>query len=148
MVASLRIPPAAVRRFWLDPNIRTQDAADQLGLTRQGLSDMARRMGLPSRAKNRAAVKKGSDNEFMAMWLAGVCLEDMARHFGYASHRGVCQRRAALGLPGRTRGGKGNNRRWRETIMLAEYRERMALARLTEAAAAEVRAVQALWRAA
>lgn len=137
MTTCLRIPPATVRRLWLDTSIRTEDAAAELGITRQGLSDMARRLGLPSRAKNYGLQKRGSDADFRHMWLAGVSVEDLARHFGYVDHRGVCQRRRMMGLPARTRGGKGRGRRWKETISLSEYRERQIAARMDAVAAAE-----------
>lgn len=136
MVKSKRIPAATVRRLWSDLNITTADAADQLGITRAGLSDMARRLGLPSRSGNYGSRKRGSDTEFAAMWAAGVAIADMAQHFGYASHRGVISRRKAMGLPPRTRGrGKGNGRGWAETITLDNYRQGELARRMAEAAA-------------
>lgn len=135
MVKSKRIPPATVRRLWGDLTITTADAAAQLGITRAGLSDMARRLGLPSRSGNYDSRKRGSDADFAAMWTAGVAIGDMAEHFGYASHRGVISRRKAMNLAPRTRGrGKGNGRGWAETISIDDYRQQVLARRMAEAA--------------
>ncbi|AZB68198.1 hypothetical protein [Cereibacter sphaeroides] len=136
MTVSRRIPPARVRALWADTSRSTQDMAEELGITRQGLSDMARRLGLPKRRTNYEAQKRGSDALFRELWLAGVSCEEIARHLGYESHRGVVQRREMMGLPQRTRGGP---RGWRETITMAEFHE-LQLARLMAAEAEAVRA--------
>ena len=134
MTVSKRIPPAKVRRLWSDLSMPLDEAARQLGVSRPGLTYIARQLGLPSRAGNYAPQKKGCDEEFVRMWRAGVSLQDLADHFGYASHRGVCHRRKALGLPTRTRA-TGKGRRWEETISLTEWREQQLAGKLAASAA-------------
>ena len=135
MVNRYRIPAARIRALWLDPTIRTEDAAKQLGISRQLLSDMASRLGLPSRKGLGGKIRsKGTDAEFRRLWLAGVSLKDMQAYFGYASHRGVCTRRERLGLPLRTRGGCG--KRWRETISITDYHDALLAEAMAGAASA------------
>lgn len=135
---------AQIRRLWADRSLRTEDIAAQMGISRQCLSYRAKALGLPSRVGNHDLQKRGSDAEFRAMWMAGISVEDMRRHFGYVSHRGVCQRRKHMGLPTRTRSrGKGNGRGWKETITLAELAERR-LASAMAKSAAETRAAMRL----
>lgn len=142
MTKPKRIPVAVVRRIWLDRSVSLDQAASELGITRQGLAYKARMFGLPPRGQNHELQKRGTDEEFRRLWFAGVPVRVMARLLGYASHRGVCQRREDLDLPKRTYGrGKGGGRGWRETIGATE----IIAAHMAQTAAAEQRAARALW---
>lgn len=93
-----------IRSAWLRMEIPSERIAKAIGITRQGLSYRAKRMGLPSRAGNQASNKKGDDDLFRRMWQFGVHTGDMAEHFGYAHPSGVSIRRRMMGLPGRSKG--------------------------------------------
>ena len=144
MTAEKIIPAAVIRRAWLDRSRTLEAIAAGLGLTRQGLAHKAKQLGLPQRGTTYALQRKGSDDRFRALWTAGVSVAEIARLLGYANHRGVCQRRKALGLPSRTRGrGKGNGRGWKETVSLDDLAQARLAARLA-ASAAETRSAMRL----
>lgn len=110
--------------LWMRRDIPTERIAQTLGVTRQAVSDRARRLGLPPRTGNKEPAKKGSDELFRRMWLAGVRTRDMAEYFGYSMPQGVGTRRRHLGLPPRTRrpGGQGHAG-WVETIPISAFWE-------------------------
>lgn len=132
------ITRADLEPLWMRREIPTRTIAEALGVTRQGLSLKARTLGLPSRAGNQAPNTYGDDDLFRRMWIAGVRSSEIAKAFGYTHQAAVGHRRAALGLPARTRthGGKTIGG-WKETISLARFleidlAERMAAARAAE----------------
>lgn len=117
-----RIKRADLEPLWSRLDIPTDVIAAHLGVTRSGLSYKAHRLGLPSRYRNR--LKKCDDALLREMWLAGVSLKDITRHFGYAKHQCVTQRVRQLGLPPRERrAGNGGFAGWPTTITLTEFFE-------------------------
>jgi hypothetical protein len=120
-----RCDRATFARMWRCHRITTQEIADFLGVSRQAVTDRARRMGLPLRTKVRRKLRR--DDELRSMWLAGVNCSDMARHFGFAHRSCVTKAAADLGLPRRKRGGGGPGG-WTGTISIAAYfEERLGL---------------------
>lgn len=93
-----------IRSAWLRVDIPTKRIAGAIGITRQGLSYRARKMGLPSRAGNQASNRRGDDDLFCRMWTFGVHTGDMAEHFGYAYAACVSVRRRNMGLSARPKG--------------------------------------------
>lgn len=129
-----RVDPDAFAQAWNSHAIPTDRIASVLGVTRQAVSDRAQRMGLPSRAKLRKS--KVRRDELRALWLAGVCLKDIAAHFGLKSHSCVTHAVRMAGLPRRVRGRGGKTHGgWIGTISMAEYAEQ----RLGEIMAEEAR---------
>ncbi len=107
-------------RLWNCHRISTDEIAQWLGMTRQGVSWRARAMGLPSRVKVRRKLTR--DAELRELWMAGVSTRDIAAHFGMAERS--CASRAArlAGLPGRTRGnGDGKRGGWVGTISMDDF---------------------------
>ena len=101
-----RIPAARIRAVWMDPELSTYEAAELVGLTRANLWHRARALGLPARKVGRRwRIGAAQEAEFRDMWLRGLLIADMARHFG-VSEPSIVYRRRSLGLPGR-----GNNMR-------------------------------------
>ncbi|MES8537217.1 hypothetical protein U6X77_12470, partial [Cutibacterium acnes] len=81
MATGKRIPAAAIRRVWLDPNLSTAEAAARVGLARSNLWRRAKALGLPPRkVGNQFSIT--DDARFAAMWRAGVLGRDIAAHFG------------------------------------------------------------------
>ncbi len=115
-----RLDAADFARLWNCHAIATEDIARALGVTRQAVSDRARRMGLPSRAKLRKTLVRR--DTLRDLWLAGVASKDIARHFGLASHSCVSRAVKMAGLPRRKRGKGGQTRNgWIGTISIEEY---------------------------
>lgn len=126
----------ALEPLWFRHEVSLDRIAGALGVTRQGLIYKARQLGLPPRGKNRKPQKKGPDELFREMWLAGVHTEDMAAYFGYSCRSAVSMRARKMGLPRRTRTTtrtKGRVGGWSETISLVQFYEE-ELARRMQAA--------------
>lgn len=140
-----RMSARRVRELWLDHSKTTEDSARELGVSRQVFAGAARRLGLPPRPKavSDALKRKGSDAEFRAMWLAGVALEDMRRHFGYAHHQAVVERRERLGLPKRRAMPPDAPIRRGAPISLHEYRAARLAEAIQDRLDAEARATRA-----
>jgi len=124
-------PLANITREVLEPVWNRRDIpisrmAERLGVTPQGLSWRALRMGLPSRRGNREMRKKCSDDVFRRMWDFGVKSPDIARYFGYAYASRVRTRRMEMGLAPRPCGF-----RWKpiEAFWEAELARKMKLER-------------------
>lgn len=127
-----RVSAAEFRRMWLDPDLRVDDIAAELGITRQAVQCRARARGLPQRVP--PAVCSIRDLEtFAAMWTAGVPTKDIMAHFG-VSHLTPRNTAARLGLPPR-------GRAWQPKTALRAFLEE-ALARRLAACAAATRRVQ------
>jgi len=132
------IDEAVLRAAWQRFDIPTERIASTVGVTRQGLSCWAKSRGLSSRYGNQAPNKKGSDQVFREMWLAGVSTRGIAQHFGFSSAGAVTKRRQMLGLPGRCRTtGPGARGGYQPTISLAEFLERKTIERMAALAALE-----------
>jgi len=101
-----QIDLATFARLWNCHRIATKEIAQWLGVTRQAVSDRARRIGLPSRAKVRKHLVR--KDQLRELWMAGVATKDIAAHFGLASHSCVSRAVTLAGLPRRTRGKGGN----------------------------------------
>lgn len=116
------VDAATFERLWRCHTIGTHEIAEWIGISRQAVSDRAKRMGLPQRAKNRR--KLSNDDELRELWLAGVCVKDIAAHFGYAHPSAVGVAVRNLGLPPRHRG-KGTKfpNGWVGTISLYDYQQ-------------------------
>jgi len=100
------IDAATFARMWNCHRIATKEIAQWLGVTRQAVSDRARRMGLPSREKVRKHLVH--KDQLRDLWMAGVAAKDIAAYFGLASHSCVSRAVTLAGLPRRTRGKGGN----------------------------------------
>ena len=135
-----RFNVAVFAALWQNHAVPTQRIADAMGITRQGASWHARRMGLPSRAKVR---RRLVEPELLAeMWLAGVSSREIAAHFGMAHHSCAVTAAKNLGLPRRKRGPSGTmNGGWLPTITAAQFLSDKAQgilgARMAEAARVE-----------
>ncbi|KPQ06182.1 MAG: putative transcriptional regulator [Rhodobacteraceae bacterium HLUCCA12] len=118
-------------RLWNCHSIPTAEIARALGVTRQAISDRAQRMGLPSRAKLRKTLIRR--DELRELWLAGVSLRDIARHFGLASPSCVTHAARNAGLPRRQRSRGGKTRGgWVGTISMAEFADQRLAALMDE----------------
>lgn len=111
--------------LWSRLDIPTKRIAEALGVTRSGLSHKCiRSLGLPPRTGNKTPMKRGDDALFKRMWEAGVAVEDMRQHFGYAKSGAVTTRRRALGLPPRERSSNGESSSgWKGTIPIEVFFE-------------------------
>lgn len=110
--------------LWSRLDIPAARIAAALGVTRQALSAKAKKLGLPSRYTNRVPQKRGADELFARMWLAGVRMDEMASYLGYSGPSSVSNRRRAMGLPPRSRvRGIKKHAGWQETITLQEFLE-------------------------
>jgi len=119
-----RLTRERLEPLWGRKDIPVARLAGALGVSRQALHHHARKLGLPPRGAAQVTQRKGDDALFARMWRAGVHVDEMARHFGYAGRTCVSQRRRMMGLPARTRGrGTGKTGGWRETITLREFAE-------------------------
>ena len=120
-------------RLWNDHSIPTKRIAAALGLSRQGVSHRARRMGLPHRTKVR---KRLHDPQLLKeLWLFGVSSKEIAEHFGMAHHACACRAARKLGLPKRTRGkGKGGLGGWGERLPISAFWEAKLGERMAEQA--------------
>ena len=110
---------------WSRRDVRTEDIARALNVTRAAISFRAKTFGLPSRAGNQLPAKKAPDDLFREMWVAGVSSGDMARYFGFAGRSSVTARRRLMGLEPRVRSIEGVSNRsqgyWVETISIDEF---------------------------
>lgn len=90
--------------LWARLDIPTARIAAHLGVTRAGLSLHAKKLGLPSRAGNKAHEKHRSETYLRKLWMAGLPTQRIAEVTGYAHRSGVsaCARR--MGLPPRANG--------------------------------------------
>jgi predicted transcriptional regulator len=119
-------------RLWNCHRISTEEIAQWMGVTRQAVSDRARRMGLPSRAKVRKRLVR--DDELRELWLAGVSTTDIAKLFGLASCSCVSRAVLLADLPRRKRGIGGNTHGgWIGTISLYDYRQSKLAERMAQA---------------
>lgn len=106
---TVKSPLANIKRedlapLWERLDIRTEDMARALGVSRAGLSYHAlKKLGLPSRVKNRKCAIRDVEL-FKAMWEAGVGSAEIAAHFGLYGTGCVTTRRTKLGLPPRKKG--------------------------------------------
>ena len=115
---------AQLEPLWCRKDIPVARLATALGVSRQALHQRAGKLGLPRRGAAKVTQRKGDDETFARMWLAGVHVDEMARHFGYATCKCITQRRRMMGLPPRTRSRGGNKTGgWRETISLRDFAE-------------------------
>lgn len=133
-----RYDDATFARLWSCMQISTEEIANSAGVKRQAVTYRARKLGLPSREKNRR--RKAEPKLLEEMWLAGVRSADIARHFKMA--HGACASTAArkLGLPPRERGSAGfRNGGWAKNITLEEFLQ----AKLAERMKASVARVKA-----
>ncbi len=90
--------------IWSRLDIRTEDMARALGVSRAGLSYHAlKKLGLPSRGANRKCMARDIEI-FTAMWEDGVSTAEIAAHFGMSGPACVTVRRKRLGLPPRRKG--------------------------------------------
>lgn len=119
-----RMSDADFRRLWACHRITTEEMAATLKVTRQAVSDRARRLGLPPRAKVRRRFYDPAT--LTELWNAGVRLADIAAHFGFAHSAAVSTAAGALGLPRRRRArkGGGGGEGWIGQITMDEYREK------------------------
>lgn len=119
-----------LRPLWSRLDIRTENIAKALGVTRAAISYKAKTLGLPPRTGNQECAKLLPDAVFKRMWVAGVSVYDMAKAGGYSHPGAISHRRKVLGLKARTRSTGGNNRSsWNETIPIEKFQE-IELARL------------------
>lgn len=118
---------AVIRRAWLDRSKGTRALAKEVGLSRVNLWKRAMALGLPDRLGLR--LKWISDQEFTALWMAGVSRPEFVRHYG-CGESSPYQSARQLGLP--------TKRRMR-LITLTEYRETQ-LRKVLEADAKQVNA--------
>ena len=106
---TVKSPLANIKREDLAPlwgrlDIRTEDMARALGVSRAGLSYHAlKKLGLPSRVANRKCMARDIEL-FTAMWDAGVSTAEISAHFGMSGPACVTVRRKRLGLPPRRKG--------------------------------------------
>lgn len=123
-MSKYRVSARMVRDLWSDHSIRLEDAARQLGLSRQTFCNIAKGLGLPARPRGSgyAFQRKGDDSKFRELWLAGVSVRDIRAHFGYAHRQAVEVRRRSLGLPSRLQMGKSSAVKRGAPISLAEFK--------------------------
>lgn len=105
------IPNATIRRAWLDRTKGTRALAKEVGLSRVNLWKRAMALGLPERLGLR--FKWIPDEEFTALWMAGVSRPEFVRHYG-CGESSPYQSARLLGLP---------TKRRMPLITLAEYHE-------------------------
>lgn len=122
--------------LWNRREVPLDRIAAALGVSRQGLSWKAKALGLAPRGQNQEPNKRGSDDLFRRMWMAGVNVREMAEHFGYARKECISVRRRMMGLPARSRGGKvGSRSGWAETVPLSAFLKDELIRRMHEHAA-------------
>ena len=142
MSAASKMNREVFAALWNNHSVPTKAIADAMGITHQGVSWHAKRMGLPSRAKLRRRLYE--PELFTAMWHAGVASAEIAKHFGMAYHSCAITAARALGLPYRKRGASGKlNGGWLPTITADDFfnnRAQEALASLLAASARETAA--------
>ncbi len=98
---------AGIRREDLEPvwnrhDIPLSKVAARLGVSKNAISKLARRFGLP---KRESVCRSLIDDDQMArMWICGVPARDIARHFGLTTPCAIYMRRKKLGL--QPRGGR------------------------------------------
>ena len=112
---------------WNNHAIPVKRIAAALGITQQGVSWRAHRMGLPTREKNRR--RKHDPALLRAMWIAGVSGREIAAHFGFSNACGATQAARNAGLPARERGPSGaRNGGWKAHVPISVFWEQqMAL---------------------
>jgi hypothetical protein len=122
--------------LWNNHSVPTERIAQALGVTRQAVSERARRLGLPGRAKVRKL--KHDPDLLREMWLAGVSSRDIAAHFGMSHHACATNAARKAGLPRRERGCSGTmNGGWKANLPISEFWERKLASRMRAVAARE-----------
>lgn len=128
--------PDIFAKLWANHSIPTARIAEAMGITRQGASWHAHRMGLPSRAKLR--LTKHDPVLLAEMWNAGVSTDEIAAHFGMAHNSCAGNAARRLGLPPRVRGASGkHNGGWVGNLPIAAFFEQKLAARMAETARIE-----------
>jgi hypothetical protein len=91
---------AEFARLWADTSISIAQIGAMAGISQQAVQQRAKARGLPLRGLRGVPRTIRDDDEFTAMWEAGVGRAEMARHFGVCEPLiGIQARR--LGLPKR-----------------------------------------------
>lgn len=107
-------------KLWNNHDIPTKRIADAMGITRQGVSWHAKRMGLPSRGKVRWRLAE--PDLLTEMWIAGVAAREIAAHFGMSNPSCAVNAAKNMGLPRRQRGPSGKmNGGWLPTITAEQF---------------------------
>lgn len=109
----LKTSHAEFLRLWNDNSLTTEEIGRRLQITQGNVCKRAKSRGLPPRGSLARFAINDTDT-FRAMWVAGVTIEDMARHFGVFSST-IKRARIRFGLAPR---GKGD---WRRAITLEQF---------------------------
>lgn len=103
-------------RMWMRGD-RVADIAAHFGISEPSVVYRCRSLGLPGRGKRHWNFAVGREDEFAAMWAAGIATVAIGEHFG-AARRSVLERARLMGLPSRKRGQGGLPiEAWREMCL-------------------------------
>lgn len=97
------LTPEQLKPLWDRREISLARIGKALGVSRQAVAWQGRKFGFDSRAGNYKGQKKGTDEDFIRLWEAGVSLKAMRDYCGYSLTQNVSQRARMLGLKGRFR---------------------------------------------
>jgi hypothetical protein len=99
---------AEFARLWADTSISIAQIGALAGISQQAVQQRAKARGLPLRGLRGVPRVIQDDDEFKAMWGAGVGRAEMARHFG------VCE--PLIGIQARRLGLPKRRLHWRKAI--------------------------------
>lgn len=131
------------RRLWYDMGVPLQAIADRLGVTTRTASQRAKALGFDSRTKLRGRDRDHFDAEFPALWVFGVGVHELARHYGVTT-AAVYMKAHRAGMSARGRGVS----RFTKARTIADFRAVQLAAAMARSAATESRAVKEYWAAA
>lgn len=124
---------AEFARMWMRGD-RVADIAAHFGISDPSVVYRCRSLGLPGRGHRQHHFAVGREDEFAAMWAAGIASSGIGAHFG-AARRTVEERARLMGLPRRRRG-KGSR------LPIEAWHEMCLGARMAEAARHEQAAMR------
>lgn len=107
----IRIPPAALRAAYADPDRTMDSIAAEFGISMRGLRKRIKAIGEAPRslATKRPSITTAQEPLFRRAWAEGVPAGDIAAHFG-VSYRTIANTVDRLGLPKRRPGVKSKAR--------------------------------------
>jgi hypothetical protein len=104
---------AEFARLWADTSISVAQIGAMAGISQQAVQQRAKSRGLPLRGLRGVPRTIRDDDEFTAMWEAGVGRAEMARHFG------VCE--ALIGIQARRLGLPKRRLHWRRALTVQGF---------------------------